>query len=450
MERNQGNGKSGSEIVTMFRQSIAPYSKKLVALHPHLYGSLYRRASEIQALDKILHQLIIVGAEAKEHHYEHLPPILEAIKDALHGQPELSWWSLFTTSFGYAFGTASNQTKNHEEISYLTSISTLLTEIIRNYQSSNTKLLLDVRLTTLEVDARLVELDKIPEGVQEVNETYDYLISEFQLLTQELAKTLQLPKESWNQSSKTVLHYVVKANQLMAIAKNIEQTDLATFQKFEQSGYVQTLQNSIGNILKEFTLPEHASEMAIWQMPQLTSFFELFNYFPDLILLLPTKELSILLQQTERLFIADTLFDKKRPYIFFSPALKEYVNAYANTCKEHHALLFGICKGTITDKTISADLVSRLKSYFTDENNLHHICNLVLSKQREPLLVQCNPTQIQKDIITRMVTLSNASQPKDLDVLLKSFTNEEKEHHYFLIQEIILEQFIRWRKSGIY
>ncbi|MBA3602377.1 MAG: hypothetical protein H0W50_01750 [Parachlamydiaceae bacterium] len=450
MERYPSNEKSGPEIVSMFRQSIAPYSKKLVALHPHLYGSLYRRASEIQALDKILVQLRIVAEEAKRHQYNQLPPILEAIKDALDGHSELSWWTLFTTSIGYAFGTSNNQTTNAEEAQYLTTISALLTQIIRDYQSTNTKLLLEVRLTTLGVDARLVELDKIPEGVQEVNETFAYLTSEFELLSKELEKILLLAKVSWNQDSKTFLHYISKTNKLMSIAENIEQTDLATYLQFERSGDIQLLETSIGNILKEYTLPENSTEMNAWQLPQLNTVFELFNHFPDLILLVPAKELSILLQQTEKLFIADPNFDKKRPNIFFSATLKHYVNFTNDICKEQFELLLGISKGNKIDRSISKDMLFHLKNYFMKENDLHHICTLVLTRQKEPMGVQCDPAQIQKETISRMVALSNASQPKDLDQFLKSFSNEQKENQYFLIQEIIMEQFIRWRKAGIY
>ena len=81
---------------------------------------------------------------------------------------------------------------------------------------------------------------------------------------------------------------------------------------------------------------------------------------------------------------------------------------------------------------------------------MHHICTLVLSKQSEPVRVQCDPVQIQKEIISRMVALSSASQPGDLDQFLKGLSNEEKENQYYLVQEIILEQFIRWHKAGIY
>ncbi len=448
MEKDQSNGNGKSGIVTMFRQSIAPYSKKLVALHPHLYGSLYRRASEIQALDKILIQLNTVREEAKHHRYDHLLPILEAIKDALHGQPELSWWTHFTTSVGYAFGTTNNQTKNTEEIKYLTAISSILTEIIREYHSSNTKLLLDVRLTALEVDARLVELDKIPEGVQEVNETFDYLTSEFQLLIQELENIVQLPKDSWIHNSKSLLHSIEKTNNLMNIVVNIEQTDLATFQTFEQSGYIQKLEKGIGDILKEYILIDDPAEMAFWQTPQLNTFFTLFNYFPNLIFSLRTKELCTFLQQTERLFISDTTLDKKRPNIFQSAPLKDFVNICAETCQQRFETLRAISKGLKIDRSISNDLRSHLKQHFMMENDLHHICALVLTKPMDP--VKCDSVQIQKEIVQRMVALSNASQPKDLDVLLKSFSDHEKENRYFLIQEIILEQFIRWRKIGIY
>lgn len=447
MSMHNNKDKGGEEIVRMFRHSIAPYSKKLVAFHPHLYGSLYRRASEIQALDKVLSNLRVAEEEAKAHRYGMLPPILLAIKDALHGQAPLSWWSLFTATVGYALRGANDKAKNAEEIQYLTQISEMLTRIIRNYQSPNTKFLLEIRLTALEVDARLLELEKIPEGVQEVNQTLEYLISEFQLVTQELKKVVKLPPEGWSHNSKTLLHYVAAINKLMEILRNVEITDLATYNTFIYQSHVQDLKGSIEEFLQRFTLE---SNDEVWEQEQLTNLFKLFDYFPELILLLPPKELYSFIGQLERHFLADPNFNKVRPNIFYSAELKNYVNHYANQCKQYFEHLCAVAKGKVRDQAISKDPAKYFKNYFVAENDLHHLCTLIHFKQKDFSPVRCDPELIQKEILNRMVILANLSQPKDLDAILKSFSDEEKENRYFLIQEVILEQFIRWRKLGIY
>lgn len=440
----------GPEIVKMFRQSIAPYSKKLVALHPHLYGSLYRRASEIQALNKILIHLQAASEDAKQQKYTQLPPILAAIKDALQGHPPLSWWNLFTATVGYAFGRSNDEAKNSEETQYLKAISEILTEMIRRYQSPNTKLLLEIRLTALDVDARLVELDKIPTGVQEVNETLEYLTSEFQLLIQELKQVISLPKESWSQNKETFLHYTVKANRLMNIAENVKATDLGTFIQFAKQGDAEKLKSSLGNFLNQFTLEDNSSTLDFWQMEQLNSLFELFAHFPNLLIELPPKELYTLLRQADRLFIADPKLDKVRPAIFFSEILQNYVIHFTEQGTKRFKDLCAQTKEAKSNAGVPKDLVTPYKNYFVAENDLHHICSLIHFKEKKPLASKCDPAQIQKDILNRLISLTNLSQPNDLDVLLKSFSEEEKEGRYFLIQEIILEQFIRWRKLGIY
>lgn len=450
MSKNTQDEAKSPEMAQMFRQSIAPYSKKLVALHPHLYGSLYRRASEIQALNKILIHLQAAAEDAKQHKYTQLPPILAAIKDAIQGHPPLSWWNLFTATVGYAFGSSDDEAKNSEETQCLKAISEILTEIIRHYQSPNTKLLLEIRLTALDVDARLVELDKIPTNVQEFNETLGYLTSEFQLLTQELNQVISMPKESWSQNNKTFLHYTTKANRLMEIAENVRATDSGTFMQFVKQGDPEKLKNGLNNFLHQFTLEDNSDATDFWQMEQLNTLFDLFTHFPDLLVALPPKELYTLMRQADRLFTADPKLDKVRPGIFFSENLKNYVIYFAEQNAKRFKDLCVQTKNAKSNAGIRKDLVPPYKDYFVAENDLHHICSLIHFKEKKPLASKCDPAQIQKDILNRLISLTNLSQPNDLDNLLKSFSEEEKEGRYFLIQEIILEQFIRWRKLGIY
>lgn len=439
--------KDGEEIVKMFRHSIAPYSKKLVALHPHLYGSLYRRASEIQALDKILTHLSLADDEAQAHRYGTLPPILLAIKDALHGQAPLSWWNLFTATVGYALRGANDEAKNAEEIRYLTQISDILTRIIRSYQSPNTKFLLEIRLTALEVDARLLELEKIPEGIQEINQTFEYLVSEFQLVTEDLKKVILLPPESWSHNSSTLLNYVAAINRLMEILHHVEITDPKVYHAFIQQEHIQNLKMSIEGFLRGFSL-ESSDEL--WEQEQLDRLFELIAYFPDLILLFSPKELYNFLGQVENLFLANPNFNKVRPAIFYSAELKNYVNYYSQQCKQSFEHLCAVAKGRVKDYAVSKDPVKYYKNYFVSESDLHHLSTLIHVKPKEFAPVRCDPEAIQREILNRLVILANLSQPKDLDTILKSFSDEEKENRYFLIQEVILEQFIRWRKLGIY
>lgn len=450
MPNNQESLKPGPEIVKMFRQSIAPFSKKLVALHPHLYGSLYRRASEIHALDKILDHLKEADQEAKTHRYTLLPPLLLAVKEALYGHPPLSWWNLFTASLGYAFRGGSEAANNKEELYYLNAISEILTGIIRNYQSPNTKLLLDIRLTALEVDTRIVELEKIPEGVQEVNQTLDYLVSEFQLLIQDLKKVVKLPKQGWSQSGETLLFYVEKVNRLMGILQNVELTDLQAHNLFFQQGHAQELRQGIELLIKEFTFQPDDSTIEFWGKPQLDALFELFDFFPDMILVLAPKEAYSFLQRAEDLFVADPSLDKVRPSIFSSMSLKRYVLQYALECKRQFEQFKAQAKTASGERGNSQVFASRLKNYFSAENDLHHLCSLVRFKQGDCPTFRCDTAQVQSEILNRMVVMANLAEPQQLDALLKSFSEEEKEGRYFLLQEVILEQFIRWRKQGIY
>ncbi|MGZ3633008.1 MAG: hypothetical protein ACXWM7_01605 [Parachlamydiaceae bacterium] len=449
MPKNPSNEKSSPEIASMFRQSIAPYSKKLVALHPHLYGSLYRRASEIQALDKILQHLKAAEEQSKVHHYAALPSILDSIKDALHGHPPLSWWNLFTTSLGYAFGKSSDSAKNAEEAKYLSSISQILTEIIRNYQSPNTKLLLDIRLTALEVDARLLEIENIPEGNQEVNETLEYLVSEFKLLTGELNKIIKHPKDHRQQDTTLLLTYIKKVNRLLVIAENIQQTEPSTYSTFIQQGHQETLTKSAKTFVKEFILRGN-TPISSWTEEQINSLFELFIHCHEIIFEVSTTDLYNLLNQSDIYFLANPKLNKVRHPIFFSNLLKKYMIHQSKTCQERFEFLRAIAKGIKTDPNISKDPTTYHKNYLIAENDLHHICNFIQLQPKDTLQPLQDPTAIQKEILNRLIMLSNVSRPKDLDFILKTFSEEEKEGRYFLIQEIILEQFIRWRKLGIY
>lgn len=448
MAKDNTSQQSKAEILKMFRQSIAPYSKKLVALHPHLYGNLYRRASEIQALDKILEHLIVADEEAKAHRYGLFPSILHAIKDALHGQPPLSWWNLVTASLGYVFKGVTDKSKNLQELKYLKSISEILTHVIRNFQSPNTKLLLDIRLTALEVDARIVELEKIPDGVQEINQTLEYLISEYQLLIQELQKVARLPKKDWSQSGERLLYYIEKANRLMSILQNIQLTDLETFRNFSNLDHLAVLHQGLYDFIKELNIPE--DEINHWQKSELFIVFELFTYFPDLMLLLSPKQMYSILERAENLFLADQNLDKVRPAIFYSPGLKNYVLYYEQLTKEQFEYFKDVAKGIKVDPPLKKDPASYYREFFVIENDLHHLCNLIHTKKGELSSIKCDPNQIQREILNRMIILANSSQPKVLDAILKTFTEEQKENRYFLLQEVILEQFIRWRKQGIY
>lgn len=439
---------SRSEIVRMFRQSIAPYSKKLVALHPHLYGNLYRRASEIKALDKILEDLIIAEEEATSQCYGLFPSILTAIKDTLHGQPPISWWNLFTASLGYALGGVTDRAKNAEELNYLKNISEILTRIIRKYKSPNNKLLLDIRLTTLEVDARIVELEKIPEGVQEVNQTAEYLISEFQLVIQEFKKVLQLPKNEWSQNSKTFLIYIEKVNRLMEILRNVELTDYEIYKNFLQTSLIGDLQKIMGDFLKDFKLQN--ANLDFWQEPQLGTFFDLFNYFPNLLVQMPPREVYTFLNKAESYFLADPDLDKVRSEIFYSSNLKDYILHYFEELKNQFYYYQAVAKGTRADISVKKDPTKYYLEHFINENDLHHLCTLIHSKHGDIFAKKIDQDQIQKEILNRMILLAHIAQPKHLDDILKSFTDEQKEDRYFLLQEVILEQFIRWRKQGIY
>lgn len=449
MSNKQASSKK-PQVTAVFRESIDPYKKKLLALNPHLYNSLYNRASEIYALDEILIKLTTAAEEARHNRYSSLPPVLASLREALSGQPPLSWWKLFKTSLGRAFTGAGENKTNAEEKRYLSSISEKLTEIIRQYQSPKTKLLLEIRLTALEVDARLLELEKIPEGNENINQALDYLVSQFQLLIQELKKIASMPKEDWSSTSKTILEYTAKVNKLMSIVYNLQSNDPSTYAEFITKGYESQLKEGIKQLLSELSLQESIEETEKQGYEALTNFFQFFNYFPELLQILPPKELYNFLGPYEKLFIADPSLEKVRPPIFFSTMLKKYSLQYASECKARFAKLQTAIKEHRIDSAISGDPIVFYKNYFITENDLHHICSLIHSTKKDSLLVPCDPQLIQKEILNRLVLFASISQPKNLDAILKSFTEEEKESRYFLSQEIILEQFIRWRKQGIY
>lgn len=438
------------EIAKMLQESISQTSA--LSLHPHFYSSLYQRASEVKALDKILSQLQEAAQNAKAQNYRSLPPILRAIKETLEGRPPMSWWNVFTFSLGYALTTAEETAKNNDqEIHYLTQISQLLTTLIRNYQAPNTKLLLEIRLTALEVDSRLVEINKIPQDTAQTNETLDYLSSEFQLINQELLHTTQTPKESWVDDTESLLRYVSKANKLLKVLQNVKDAQPETFDQFCKLSHLKNLYDNFCRLLQESTLILSDEQDKIWMAPQLDSIFSLFDFFPDLILTLTPNKLYPLLRKSEQLFIADTNLGKVRPPIFASHELKVYLTSYNQNLSENLNDLKKTVKGKGTSPS-NQQLVSRFKQTFIEENDLHHISTMVLFKGKE---YQSSgelksPAAIQQEILSRMITLANLSQPRELDAVLKSFSDDERENRYFITQEVILEQFIRWRKLGIY
>lgn len=438
------------EIAKMLQESILQTSA--LSLHPHFYSSLYQRASEVKALDKILTQLQEAAQSAKSQNYRNLPPILRALKETLEGRPQMSWWNVFTFSLGYALTKAEETAEsNDQEIHYLTQISQLLTELIRNYQAANTKLLLEIRLTALEVDSRLVEIKKIPQDTAQTNETLDYLSSEFQLINQELQHTTQAPKESWADDSENLLRYVSKANKLLQILQNIKETQPETFEEFCKLAHLKNLYDNFCNLLQESTLITSSEQEKIWLAPQLDSIFSLFDFFPDMILILTPNKLYPLLRRSEQLFIADTNLGKMKPSIFASHELKTYLTSYNQNFSENLKDLKSTIKGKGSSPS-SQQLVSRFKQTFVEENDLHHLSTMVLFKGKEYPASgdQKSPAAIQQEILSRMITLANLSQPRELDAVLKSFSDDERENRYFITQEVILEQFIRWRKLGIY
>lgn len=450
-ETGQGQ-KPSKGMVKMFQESIGLGKGKSLALHPHLYSGLYNRASEIKALDKILSDLKSAAIKAKQQDYQNLPVILEAIKDTFNGKPKLSWWHLFTLSIGRALSSDQNHQQNNvEECRYLKQISELLTEIIRNFRSSNSRLLLEIRLAALEVDSRLVELDKIPKDDEDPDEMFGYLCSEFKLFAQEIDRLKSSAPETWQNSPQNLLEYIKKSNQLMKILANAAETQPKTYQKFLQEPHLKNIQQGIIFLLQNAKIAD-VNTIAFWKMPALQELFDLTAIVPDSILAISPKYLCTLLLQLEKLFVEDTNPYKKRPAIFTSNVLFNYTQYYNEEFAKAITHFRAVIKGVKEDRAIKQYPQAHFKERFVQENDLHRICSKVRIKSSvldgNPQLK--SPSAIQQEILNRMVILSNLSQPKDLDAILKTFTEEEKEDRYFLTQEVILEQFIRWRKQGIY
>lgn len=440
-------------IVRMFQNSVTQSNKESVALHPHLYSGLYHRASEIKALDKILYDLKLAAEEAKEQKYKNLPPILAAIKDTLNGKPQLSWWNLFTLSIGQALSTSKNEEENNiEENKYLAQISEILTGIIRNFRSPNSKLLLEIRLAALEIDSRVVEIDKIPQDVNDADETLDYISSEFYLLIKELERIKNNPPDQWNRNNLVIYECIKKATQLMRVLTKISETNPKTYQKLISLSLMQKLQSGIDFILSEFRIADDEASIDFWQAEQLDDFFKLFSYLPNNILALRPAELYMLLKQSELLFIENPNLDKKRPKIFSSQELFSYIIYYNEEFIKSNSHMRAVIKGVKEDRAIKQNPIAHFKQRFMEENDLHHIVSKIRLKTKdyEQQSSFKQPSAIQQEVLNRMILLANISQPKELDAVLKNFTELEKENRYFLSQEVILEQFIRWRKQGIY
>jgi len=452
-EKSQPAKNPSQGIVKMFQSSVSLPNKGSVALHPQLYTGLYHRASEIKALNKILSDLKIAAEDAKEQKYQNLPRILAAIKDTLNGKPHLSWWNLFTLSVGHALASPTNDEEiNIEENRYLAQISEILTKIIRNFRSPNSKLLLEIRLAALEIDSRVVELDKIPQDMEDQDETLDYMTSEFNLLIKELDRIKNLAPEEWNRNSEVIYHCINKANQLMRIASNIAETNPKAYQKMIASPLLKKLQAGIEYLLAGFRIDDERDSLYFWQSPQLEEFYKLFNLFPNSILSIRPIELYTLLNQSEKLFIEDNSLDKIRPKVFSSTELNDYISFYNEEFTKINSHIRAVIKGIKEDRTIKQNPVVHYKQRLMEENDLHHICSKIRfkSKDYDQNSQLKHPATLQQEILNRMILLANISQPKELDTVLKSFTDPEKENRYFLSQEVILEQFIRWRKQGIY
>ena len=60
----------------VFKQKVEPFSKSVLALHPHFYDSgLYNRASELKALNELVGQMQEAADLAKTHSYHKLPSL---------------------------------------------------------------------------------------------------------------------------------------------------------------------------------------------------------------------------------------------------------------------------------------------------------------------------------------------------------------------------------------
>jgi hypothetical protein len=449
----QSNPKRASQaaIAKMLQTSHA----QSVALHPHFYSGLYHRASEIKALDKIASQLRTAVADSRCNNYSSLPSVLHNLKEALAGKPILSWWSLFTVAVGHALVARNSESNilqaNIEEARYLTEIASLLTELIRHYHAPDSKLLLEIRLIALEVDSRLIELSKIPTAVEESDETLDYIATEFALLNQELRRISTASTEPWKGNMVLLLGYFGKVNQLMRILQKIKISNSKSFAKFCQLPYLEELYGHLSKVVATAELINDAHPDSWWMEAHLETLFKLCDTFSDLLLCICPTALYPLLKRYDKLFTADDSLDKVRPSIFSSHELKLYIAQMNSDFAQQYQRL----KLRTKEKghfPLNKQLIQELFIRFREENDLHHIANFQLSKIIDPQqdLTFKSPKAIQQEILTRMIGLANSSQPRDLDTVLKNFSDEEREERYFIAQEVILEQFIRWRKLGIY
>lgn len=446
------NGSNNSKPSKMFQESLGTRRGKSVKLHPHLYSDLYNRASEIKALDKILTDLERAAQAAKQQDYRAMPKIIEAIRDALSGKPQLSWWHLFTLSIGQALTNQDNIESNKEERRYLSRISELLTEIIRNFRSGNSKLLLEIRLGALDVDSRLVEMEKIPTDEETPIEMLDYLQSEFDLFNQELERLKQTPVDNWKTDTKNLIRYIKKANQLIHILANAKETEPKTFQKFAQQPQLNQFAQGLVFLLQNSNVAPNHESLDLWKMQNLNELFDLFDRLPDTLYAVNPTELCTLVLHTEKLFAAETSPHKKRPSIFTLKEMQNYLMYYNEEFSQANSHLKAVVKGLKEDRAIKQNPTAYFKQRFVLENDLYQICGKLRFKAsdfegRNDIKA---PQVIQQEIVRRMVLSANISQPKDLDAILKSFSDEEKENRYYLTQEVLLEQFIRWRKQGIY
>lgn len=442
---------SKKPLAGVFLKSVSPYSKAL-ALHPHLYGAeLYNRASELKALDKLVGQLKIVVEETKRKDYQSLRPLLEAIKDALNGNPRLSWWNLITISIGQAFAQDLGEgERNLQELAYLAEISALLTKIIRGYQSTNTKLLLEIRLTALEVDSRLVELEKIPGTMEEPNETLDYLSSEFHLLNRELETLLSAAVGNWGNNLENMLALIKKSNQLLHILDGLMTTNLQAYQQFCKKDHIHSLSSKMTTVLGNSDLTLSAENNLIWDVKNLDEFFALISYFPQISDHIFLSDLAGLLMHAEELFINDSTPQKKRPAIFSSAFLKKLIVQKDAAYSDYVEPIKAAVKAKTAPPPIPDADVDAFKRRLMEENDLHNLCGMLRYKALDFASEAKTPIQIQKDCLLRMRTLIHSSQPRSLDHVLKAFNTEKAATRYYLLQEVILEQFIYCRRHGIF
>lgn len=436
-------------LAQVFQKSVSPYSKAL-AVHPHLYGGeLYNRASELKALDRLIIQLQLLEPEIKKKNYSLLPPILEAIKDALNGNPKLSWWNLVTVSIGQAFYQEDDEEdKNSQEILCLSEISKILTEIIRTYHSSNTKLLLEIRLTTLEIDSRLIELEKIPGSTKESNETLEYLSSEFHLLTRELDAFIKSAEDSLQDNFSNLQVIVKKIVQLLGIVSHLAETHPEIVRQFNKKEQLQNFIDKVCILIKKTSFFFDPAKMSLWASDDLLSFLNLFIQIPKLVEFISIIDLSTLLIHLEQLFVNDKNLDKTRPSIFASPFLVNFVSKKSLESSTTVDVIRLAARGK-KDPSI-ADPLKFLKNALMEENDLHNICTMIRFKSEDLNSGMKNPSAIQNSCLNNLKTMAHNSQPKDLDHILKSFTTDAMATRYFLLQEVILEQFIYWRKHGIF